>query len=95
MGLTIKNKTSYELGNNLTEFFSIPVEIDDQEESAYSRLKDDIFKLDIDNEEKANIINKINSLSTIKNNNEKNKSQQRGDYNDPKRIKYIQSICPK
>ena len=63
MGLTIKNKTSYELGNNLTEFFSIPVEIDDQEESAYSRLKDDIFKLDIDNEEKANIINKINSLS--------------------------------
>lgn len=73
MGLTIKNKTSYELGNNLTEFFSIPVEIDDQEESAYSRLKDDIFKLDIDNEEKANIINKINSLSTIKNNNEKKK----------------------
>lgn len=73
MGLTIKNKTSYELGNNITEFFSIPVEIDDQEESAYSRLKDDIFKLDIDNEEKANIINKINSLSTIKNNNEKKK----------------------
>ncbi len=73
MGLTIKNKTSYELGNNLTEFFSIPVEIDDQEESAYSRLKDDIFKLDIDNEEKANIINKINSLSKIKNNNEKKK----------------------
>lgn len=73
MGLTIKNKTSYELGNNLTEFFSIPVEIDDQEESAYSRLKDDIFKLDIDNEEKANIINKINSLSTIKNYNEKKK----------------------
>lgn len=73
MGLTIKNKTSYELGNNLTEFFSLPVEIDDQEESAYSRLKDDIFKLDIDNEEKANIINKINSLSTIKNNNEKKK----------------------
>lgn len=73
MGLTIKNKTSYELGNNITEFFSIPVEIDNQEESAYSRLKDDIFKLDIDNEEKANIINKINSLSTIKNNNEKKK----------------------
>ena len=48
MGLTIKNKTSYELGNNLTEFFSLPVEIDNQEESSYSRLKDDIFKLDID-----------------------------------------------
>jgi predicted ribosome quality control (RQC) complex YloA/Tae2 family protein len=73
MGLTIKNKTSYELGNNLTEFFSLPVEIDNQEESSYSRLKDDIFKLDIDNEEKANIINKINSLSTIKNNSEKKK----------------------
>lgn len=73
MGLTIKNKTSYELGNNLTEFFSLPVEIDNQEEYSYSRLKDDIFKLDIDNEEKANIINKINSLSTIKNNSEKKK----------------------
>lgn len=73
MGLTIKNKTSYELGNNLTEFFSLPVEIDNQEESSYSRLKDDIFKLDIDNEEKANIINKINSLSTTKNNSEKKK----------------------
>ena len=73
MGLTIKNKTSYELGNNLTEFFSLPVEIDNQEESSYSRLKDDIFKLDIDNEEKANIINKINSLSTKKKNSEKKK----------------------
>ena len=73
MGLTIKNKTSYELGNNLTEFFSLPLEIDNQEETEYSRLKDDIFELEMDNEEKANIINKINSLKTIKSNVEKKK----------------------
>ena len=73
MGLTIKNKTSYELGDNLTEFFTLPLEIDNQEASAYSRLKDDIFEMDIDNEEKANIINKINSLSTIQSNAEKKK----------------------
>lgn len=63
MGLTIKNKTSYELGNNLTEFFSIPVE-EPINVDEYSRLKEDIYSLDIDNEEKANILNKISSLKT-------------------------------
>ncbi len=66
MGLTIKNKTSYQLGNNLTEFFSIPLEEPIQNDE-YRRLKDDIYKLDIDIEEKANIINKINSLNQTKN----------------------------
>lgn len=63
MGLTIKNKESYELGNNLTEFFSVPIEVPKNQDE-YSRLKDDIYSLDIDNEDKANMINKINSLST-------------------------------
>lgn len=63
MGLTVKNKNSYELGNNLTEFFSLPIE-ETKTADEYSRLKDDIYTLDIDNEEKANILNKINSLNT-------------------------------
>lgn len=63
MSLTIKNKNSYELGNNLTEYFKIPIE-EAKSPDEYSRLKDDIYSLDIDNEEKANILNKINSLNT-------------------------------
>lgn len=63
MGLTVKNKTSYELGDNLTEFFSLPIEVPVIQDE-YSSLKDDIYKLDIDTEEKANILNKINSLKT-------------------------------
>lgn len=63
MGLTVKNKENYELGNNLTEFFSVPIEVPTTQDE-YSRLKDDIYSLDIDNEDKANMINKINSLST-------------------------------
>lgn len=73
MGLTVKNKTSYELGNNLTEFFSLPIEeeknIDEISEliDEYNELKNKIYMLDIDIEEKANIINKINSLKSSKN----------------------------
>ena len=65
MGLTVKNQTNYELGDNLTEFFSVNIETAEVAIDAYRRLKDEIFKLDIDVEEKANIIKKINSLSTI------------------------------
>ena len=74
MGLTVKNKTSYELGDNLTEFFSVPIE-EPTNQDEYSRLKDDIYKLDIDNEEKANIINKINSLKQAKTAHAKKKIQ--------------------
>lgn len=74
MGLTVKNKTSYELGNNLTEFFSLPIEEHEINEinslKDYNELKNNIYLLDIDIEEKANIINKINSL---KNKKDKNK----------------------
>jgi hypothetical protein len=64
MGLTIKNKETYELGNNLTEFFSLTID-EQTNQDEYNDLKDKIYSLDIDSEEKANIINKINSLSTM------------------------------
>lgn len=72
MGLTVKNKTSYALGDNLTEFFSLPIE-EEQPTDEYSRLKEDIYSLDIDNEEKANILNCISILNASKSNKEKNK----------------------
>lgn len=72
MGLTVKNKTSYELGENLTEFFSLPID-EPPKQDEYNKIKDAIYKLDIDNEEKANIINKINSLKQIKTSTEKKK----------------------
>lgn len=73
MGLTIKNQNNFELGDNLTEFFSVHIDTAEISIDAYRRLKDEIFKLDIDLEEKANIINKINSLSTTINEVEKKK----------------------
>ncbi len=72
MGLTVKNTTGFELGDNLTEFFKVPI-IDDQPIDEYARLKDDIYSLDIDNEEKANILNSISKLKTIGNEKEKKK----------------------
>ena len=64
MGLTIKNNNNYDLSENLANFFSLPIEDDlnRQKKDDYQVLKNKIYKLNIDKEEKANIINKINSL---------------------------------
>lgn len=64
MGLTIKNKNSFELSEDLSSIFSLPKE--EQDIKDYEKLKEKIYKLNIDNEEKANILNKINLLSTKK-----------------------------
>lgn len=64
MGLTVKNNNNYDLSENLANFFSLPIEDDlnSQKKDDYQVLKNKIYKLNIDKEEKANIINKINSL---------------------------------
>ena len=64
MGLTVKNNNNYDLSENLANFFSLPIEDDlnRQKKDDYQVLKNKIYKLNIDKEEKANIINKINSL---------------------------------
>ena len=64
MGLTIKNKNSFELSEDLSSIFSLAKE--EQDIKDYEKLKEKIYKLNIDNEEKANILNKINLLSTKK-----------------------------
>lgn len=66
MGQTFKNKITYDLNDDIANFFSLPIE-EPNEEINYKLLKKQIYNLDIDSEEKANIINKINSLSTNKN----------------------------
>ena len=68
MGLITKRDDQYGL-ENLENFFSIPIE-EEKSSNVYDKIKNKIYKLDIDIEEKANIINKINSLnhSNIKNN---------------------------
>lgn len=62
MGLTVKNKNSFAISEDISNFFAIPIE--EQKENNYEQLKKDIYELQIDNEEKASIINKINLLST-------------------------------
>ena len=52
MGLTIKNKNTFELTDDLASIFSLPIE---ETKEDYQSLKEDIYSLKIDNEEKANI----------------------------------------
>lgn len=72
MGLTVKNKNSFELSDNLTDFFSLPLE-EEANQNDYESLKDIIYSLDIDNEEKVNILNNLNLLKSSKSIKEKNK----------------------
>ncbi len=68
MGLLTKRDDDYGL-SNLENYFSIPIE--ETKTNIYENIKNKVYKLDIDNEEKANIINKINyfNQSNIKNTN--------------------------
>lgn len=62
MGLKVDNPTTYRFNDDVASYFD--VEIDDPiRENDYELLKKEIYKLDIDSEEKANIINSINRLS--------------------------------
>jgi len=71
MGLTVKNKNRYELSSNVADFFSLP--LDDEPKEDYENLKKSILSLDIDYEDKANMINKINTLLSSKKETEKSK----------------------
>lgn len=62
MALKIDNPTTYRFNDDIATFFD--VEIDDPiRDNDYELLKKEIYKLDIDSEEKANIINSINKLN--------------------------------
>ncbi|MBE6145684.1 MAG: hypothetical protein E7171_03590 [Firmicutes bacterium] len=62
MALKVDNPTTYRFNDDIATFFD--VEIDDPiRDNDYELLKKEIYKLDIDSEEKANIINSINKLN--------------------------------
>ena len=62
MALKVDNPTNYRFNDNITRFFDL--EIDEPiRDNDYELLKKEIYKLDIDSEEKANIINSINKLN--------------------------------
>ena len=73
MGLKVRNTINYELGNNLTEFFDVPVEIPEEDTNIYDNIKDKIFELYLDVEEKAEILNAISKYKTTNSIKEKNK----------------------
>lgn len=66
MGETLKNKITYELNDDIANFFTLPIE-ETEPKVDYKVLKAQIYQMkNIDKEEKANIINKINSLTINK-----------------------------
>lgn len=72
MGQLLKNKTTFELSDNLTDFFSLPTLEEPTED--YEKLKNKIYRLkNIEPEEQADIIGKINSLKKSCPDYEKNK----------------------
>lgn len=73
MGLKVRNTINYELGNNLTEFFTVPTEVPDEEPRIYDDIKDKIYDLYLDVEDKAEILNKISKYNTTNSMTEKNK----------------------
>jgi len=64
MGLKVRNTINYELGNNLTEFFEVPTEVPDEDVNIYDDIKDKIYELYLDVEEKAEILNTISKYKT-------------------------------
>ena len=63
MGLKVDNPTTYRFNDDVASYFDIEIG-EPIRENDYEILKKEIYKLDIDSEEKANIINSINKLST-------------------------------
>lgn len=62
MGLKVDNPTTYRFNEDVASYFDIEIG-EPVRDNDYELLKKKIYKLDIDSEEKANIINRINKLS--------------------------------
>ena len=73
MALKVKSTTTYNLNNDLANFFSVPVDLPSDDTSIADNLKKRVYSLDIDTEEKSNLISKINKYNTINSIKEKNK----------------------
>jgi len=76
MGLKVDNKVTHTLSDNLANFFSLPIEEENKYENAYDELRDKIYGLDIDNEEKADVLNSISKYNSSNSVREKRKLEQ-------------------
>lgn len=65
MGLTVKNRNNYELSDNLASFFKLTID-EENPLPDYSSLVHDVNNSDLDIEEKANLVNLVNSLKIAK-----------------------------
>lgn len=65
MGLKIDNQTTYNFNDDIANYFNLEVS-EPIRNNDYEILKKEIYKLDIDSEKKANIINTINKLNIVK-----------------------------
>lgn len=70
MGIKVKNPITYKLGDDIESYFDVEINAPIRDND-YELLKKEKYKLDIDYEEKANIINSISKLSTSISNKEK------------------------
>jgi len=71
MGIKVDNPTTYRFNDDVASFFDIEMS-EPPRNNDYELLKKEIYKLDIDSEEKANIINSIGKLNTSISQKEKN-----------------------
>ena len=72
MGLKINNENSYALSDDVSGFFTLPSNVALEEEN-YDTIRNQIYSMDLDVEEKANILNKISTYNTTNSIKEKNK----------------------
>ena len=73
MAVKEKSRTNYDLGNSVGDFFSLPVDLPSENITIGDDIKKRIYALDVDPEEKANMLNKISVYNSISNVKEKNK----------------------
>ena len=62
MGLVQKKNDLFELSENINNFFSIPIINEDNID--VEKLKEKVYKLNIDNEKKSSLINRINKAKS-------------------------------
>ncbi len=79
MGLKVRNTINLELSNNLTEFFDMPTEVPDEDPKIYDNIKDKIYELYLDVEEKAEILNAISKYNTTNSMKDKKKLKEQID----------------
>lgn len=63
MALKVDNPTTYRFNDDVATFFDVEIG-EPIRDNDYELLKKEIYEIDIDSEEKANIINSINKLNT-------------------------------